>query len=163
MGFRFARRVALLSALLAAPTALAFAGSGAQAPKPGPKDRCPVCGMFVARYGPWIASVVWKDGTVAYFDGPKDLFRYYLNVGKYRKGARPEEIGGVFVTDYYSTQAIDARQAFFVAGSDVVGPMGYELVPMKDEASAKTFLADHKGSEILRFKDVSAARLEKDP
>ncbi len=42
--------------------------------RPGPKDKCPVCGMFVSRYPDWIASMRFKDGSSAFFDGPKDLF-----------------------------------------------------------------------------------------
>ncbi len=46
--------------------------------KPGPRDRCPVCGMFVSKYPNWIAQIEFKDGSREFFDGPKDMFRYYL-------------------------------------------------------------------------------------
>ena len=46
-------------------------------------DKCPVCGMFVAGYKNWLAEIIFTDGTYAVFDGPKDMFRYYLNVKKY--------------------------------------------------------------------------------
>jgi nitrous oxide reductase accessory protein NosL len=59
------------------------------------------------------------------------------------------------VTDYYNLEMIDGRQAFYIAGSDVLGPMGHELVPVGREAQAKTFLDDHKGKSILRFSEIS--------
>ncbi|MGQ9653410.1 MAG: nitrous oxide reductase accessory protein NosL, partial [Thermodesulfobacteriota bacterium] len=37
--------------------------------RPGPKDKCPVCGMFVAKYPDWTAQVLFKDGRSVFFDG----------------------------------------------------------------------------------------------
>jgi hypothetical protein len=39
--------------------------------KPGPKDKCPVCGMFVAKYPDWVAALVFSDGSTVFFDGVK--------------------------------------------------------------------------------------------
>jgi nitrous oxide reductase accessory protein NosL len=61
------------------------------------------------------------------------------------------------VTDYYNTARIDAESAWYVVGSDVLGPMGHELVPHDSEADAREFLADHKGKRVLRFADVRAS------
>ena len=41
-------------------------------------------------------------------------------------------------------------------GSDVLGPMGHELVPLATRADAEDFVKDHKGRRILRFDDVTA-------
>jgi copper chaperone NosL len=51
---------------------------------------------------------------------------------------------------------VNGLQAFYVIGSDVYGPMGKELIPFKDEADAKEFKSDHKGTSILPFKDIMA-------
>lgn len=118
-------------------------------------DKCPVCGMFVAKYTHWLAEVVFNDGTYAAFDGPKDMFRYYLNLQKYAPKKKSDDITGIFVTEYYSTKLLDARKLFFVIGSDVYGPMGDELVPLASEADAREFMKDHKGTRILKFQEVS--------
>ena len=52
-------------------------------------------------------------------------------------------------------EAIDARRAFFISGSDVLGPMGGELIPVSLEAQAKTFLEDHKGKTLLKFGEIT--------
>jgi copper chaperone NosL len=130
------------------------AGTG-QSKRPSAKDKCPVCGMFVAEYRDFIAEIVFKDGFRAYFDGPKDMFRFYFEPDKYLPGRKLGDIVAVYVTDYYSLETIDAVQAFFVLGSDVRGPMGNELVPIKKESDAQTFLKDHKGKSVLRFKQVT--------
>ena len=31
--------------------------------------KCPVCGMFVAKYPDWTATSSFKDGSVSYYDG----------------------------------------------------------------------------------------------
>ena len=45
-------------------------------PKPSAKDKCPVCGMFVAKYPDWLAAVRFRDGSHVFFDGAKDMFKY---------------------------------------------------------------------------------------
>ncbi|MBI5848974.1 MAG: nitrous oxide reductase accessory protein NosL [Nitrospirae bacterium] len=118
-------------------------------------DKCPVCGMFVAKYTHWLAEVVFKDGTYAVFDGPKDMFKYYLNLQKYASSKRSDDITGIYVTEYYSTKLQDARKLFYVIGSDVYGPMGDELVPLSTEADAREFMRDHKGTRIVKFQEVT--------
>ncbi len=123
--------------------------------KPTPKNKCPVCGMFVAKYPDFLAEILFKDGSYAVFDGTKDMFKYYFNLKKYNPRKRLEDIDSVYVTDYYSLSLIDGFQAYYVIGSDVYGPMGKELIPLEKEADAKEFMKDHKGQSTLRFKDVT--------
>lgn len=117
-------------------------------------DKCRVCGMLVSVYPNWAAQVVFNDGTYAAFDGPKDMFKYCLNVGKFDRMRKQQDIAAVFVTEYYSTKIMDARSAFYVQGSDVEGPMGSELVPIDSQQKAATFLKDHKGKKILKYDEV---------
>ncbi len=141
-----------LCLLLAAWVPLAAAQA---IPKPGAKDLCPVCGMLVSKYPNWIAVVAWKDGHIHFFDGAKDMFKFLMDLGKYAPGHRKEDISGIYVTDFYNLERIDARKALFVIGSDVLGPMGRELVPLASQGDAEDFLKDHKGKRILSFEAVS--------
>lgn len=125
-------------------------------PKPGPKDLCPVCGMLVSKYPNWIAVVTWKDGHAHFFDGAKDMFKFLQNLAHYAPGHRKEDIAGIYVTDFYNLERIDARKAYFVIGSDVLGPMGHELVPLASKPDAEDFMKDHKGKRILTFNAVTA-------
>jgi nitrous oxide reductase accessory protein NosL len=117
-------------------------------------DKCPVCGMFVAKYPDMIAEIVFKDGTYAAFDGPKDMFRYYLDMKKYNPSKTINEIDSIYVHEYYSLTFIDGRKAYYVVGSDVFGPMGRELIPFLKEEDAFAFKKDHKG-KIMRFGDIT--------
>lgn len=124
--------------------------ASAAAPPPGPQDRCAVCGMFVAPFPQWVASFTLADGSRLYFDGPKDLFNCFFDLGRYRPGRGPADVVEVQVTDYYTSAPVNAREAFFVSGSDVLGPMGQELVPVRGRREAETFRRDH-GGKLLVF------------
>jgi nitrous oxide reductase accessory protein NosL len=148
----------LIAALfLAAP--LLF-GDEKKPASPGKKDKCPVCGMFVYKYPDFLAQIQFNGGHVFFFDGSKDMFRYYFNLKKYAPDRKAEEIASVYVTDYYSLSPVDAREAYYIAGSDVYGPMGKELIPFLKESEAREFMKDHKGMSLLRFKDVSPSVLK---
>jgi len=139
------------SAAIAAPPAT---------PAPLAKDKCPVCGMFVSKYPDWVATVTFKDSTALFFDGAKDFFIYYHNMQKYTPARKQASISAITVNDYYTLKPVDARQAYFVIGSDVYGPMGKELVPFGKAADAQAFLKDHKGKKVLGFKDITPAILK---
>jgi nitrous oxide reductase accessory protein NosL len=118
-------------------------------------DKCPVCGMFVARYPDFLTQIVFTDNSHAFFDGAKDMFKYYFNLKRYTGSKKPTDIASIYVTDYYGMKPIDGRTAWYVAGSDVYGPMGRELLPFEQEADAKEFMKDHLGKKLLRFNEVT--------
>jgi copper chaperone NosL len=132
----------------------------AVAPVPSAKDKCPVCGMFVGKYPDWVVTITFKDSTTLFFDGAKDLFTWYHNMQKYAPGRTKASISTITFNDYYSLKPIDARQAYFVIGSDVHGPMGKELVPFGKTDDAQVFIKDHKGKKALRFNEVTPSILK---
>ena len=111
------------------------------------KERCPVCGMFVYKYPKWIAAAVTKKHKKLYFDGVKDMMKYYF--------LHKNEIEHLYVQDYYTKKVIDAADAWFVTGSDVYGPMGEEAIPFASKTSAEAFRKDHGGNALLRFNQLS--------
>ena len=118
-------------------------------------DKCPVCGMFVAKYPDFLAQIVFTDGSHALFDGCKDMFKYYLDFKKYNAAKNLADIAAIQVTDYYSMMPIDGRTAWYVVGSDVFGPMGRELIPFQQETDAQEFMKDHSGKKLLRFTEIT--------
>ncbi len=146
-----------LAGASAAAGPAADSAPGVDTPKPGPMDLCPVCGMIVSKYPAWIATVLWNDGHAHHFDGAKDLFKFLHQLPKYAPGRRAQDIRVIGVTDYYGLQRIDARRSRYVIGSDVLGPMGHEFVPLASEEDARDFSKDHKGQRTLGFGDIDAA------
>ena len=129
--------------------------------QPSKKDKCPVCGMFVYKYPDWVGEIIFKDGSTSFFDGAKDLFKYYFNLQKYNPEKTTKDIAAIYVTEYYDMKIIDAKTAFFVVGSDVYGPMGRELIPFVSKSDAEAFKKDHKGQRILRFEDITPGIIKK--
>jgi nitrous oxide reductase accessory protein NosL len=142
----------LLAVLLITGTGIAETKSPM---KPSKSDKCPVCGMFVYKYPDWIAQISFKDGGVVFFDGCKDMFKYYFDLKKYSPDRKIEDIASMYVSDYYNMKPIDAAHAYFVIGSEVYGPMGHELIPLETEMDAEIFKKDHKGKEIVSFQELT--------
>ena len=118
-----------------------------------PQDaKCPVCGMFVAKYPKWAARLQ-VNGENHYFDGVKDMMKFYIFDVDFPYDRN--NISLIEVTDFYSLEAIDAKKAFYVIGSDIYGPMGNELIPFKTKDAAENFTRDHRGEKIILFHDIS--------
>jgi nitrous oxide reductase accessory protein NosL len=64
------------------------------------------------------------------------------------------KITEIKVTDFYTLKGIDAKEAFYVLGSDIYGPMGRELIPFINLEDARTFKKDHEGTAIIGFKEI---------
>ena len=129
-------------------------------PFPSAKDKCPVCGMFVAKYPDWTTTVTFKDGSTLFFDGVKDFFTFFHNMNRYTPGRNQTTVASATLKDYYSLKNIDARKALFVLGSNVYGPMGKELVPFEKASDAQAFLRDHQGKKVLSFGEITPAILK---
>jgi len=114
--------------------------------------KCPVCGMFVSKYPKWAASMK-IGGTVYYFDGVKDMMKYYIFDGDFPYDR--SQIADIRVSDYYTLEAIPAKEAYYVLDPNVFGPMGHELVPFKTLKSAQTFKEEHHGKQIVRFDEIT--------
>jgi copper chaperone NosL len=122
--------------------------------------KCPVCGMFVSKYPQWAARITLSNGKHFYFDGVKDMLKFYFHPEKYHvKHSMHHAI--LTITDYYTLQSIDARKAFFVLGSTVLGPMGNELIPFQKKAHSKAFYKERKGHQLLLFSELTHAQIWK--
>lgn len=125
-----------------------------------PKDvKCPVCGMFVAKYPKWVAKISFTNGHAHYFDGAKDMFKYYFEPQRYMGKHSQADFKDIEVTNYYTLEGVDAKEAYFVIGSNVYGPMGHELIPFSTLKEAQNFEKTKFGKEILRFDEVTLQKV----
>jgi hypothetical protein len=98
--------------------------------------RCVTCGMKVDPASPWV-SYVTVGGTEAAFDTPSCAFAAWR---KAKTSAGPARF-----REYYSQELKPVEELRFVSGSDVTGPMGPELVPVRAETAGR-FARDHNGA-----------------
>lgn len=126
------------------------------APRAVPAEaRCPVCGMYPARTPRWAAQVVFQDGATHFFDSPVDLFGFMNGVGRHSSPYTMKEAVAQFVTDFDSGEWVAAETAFYVRGSDVLGPMrDADLPAFGSRESAAAFARSH-GGKVLAHAEVT--------
>ncbi len=99
---------------------------------------------------PWRADLVLQDGTTVHFDTPR------CALTAWRTGR--ESAASIRVQEYYARQWRDGGDVRFVVGSDVLGPMGADLVPV-DRARADKFAEDHQAARPLPLDAITAELL----
>lgn len=114
------------------------------------RPRCSECGMYADVAPAFASGLTDRDGHELRFDAPRCLFRFRL--GERGRGAHD-----VWVTEHYSQRRASATGVVFVAGSDVTGPMGRDLIPVAP-SEAERFVRDHRG-RVLREAQIDAAAL----
>lgn len=126
------------------------------APRPIPATaRCPVCGMYPARFPRWAAQSIFRDGAAHYFDSPIDLFVFLQKVDRYASGYALNDVAISFVTDFDTGQWIEAQDAFFVHGSSALGPMRDADLPAFASRAAAVTLSRSRGGSVLAFTEVT--------
>jgi hypothetical protein len=98
--------------------------------------RCATCGMKVDPGSPWTSYVTLR-GKEQSFDTPSCAFAAWKKAGQLAAPARFRE--------YYSQEMKPVEELRFVRGSDVLGPMGPDWVPVL-EGAARRFARDHNGA-----------------
>ena len=127
---------------------------------PGETDRCPVCAMFPHRYPKSAAAMTLKSGETFYFCGNGCLLRTWLRPSSYL-GCDQTKIDRIVVKDYFTGVSIDARKATWVAGSDVVEPMGPAIVALGNSAQLETFKNRHGGVIVFALDQLDDALWKK--
>jgi copper chaperone NosL len=113
-------------------------------------QRCAYCGMKIDPASPWRADLVLADGTAKHFDTPRCALTAW-RTGRF-------EARTIRVQDYYDRTWRDGSEMRFVLGSDVMGPMGPDLVPV-DPSRANKFALDHTAARPLPLSAVTAELL----
>ena len=126
--------------------------------RPIPTDaRCPVCGMYPARFPLWAAQIIFKDGAAHFFDSPVDLFMFLDKPARFGTERSATDAAAIYVADFRSGTWLAAREAVFVRDSKARGPMrGPDLPAFADETVAQAFIAE-QGGRALRFDQVDAS------
>ena len=133
-------------------------GLGIHDARPIPADaRCPICGMYPARFPRWAAQLIFKDGATHFFDSPVDLFMYLETPERFGSERKPADVATIYVADFRSGAWLPARQAVFVRDSRARGPMrGPDLPAFADAAAAQAFIAE-QGGRALSFAQIDAS------
>lgn len=122
-------------------------------------DECHLCGMIIGNFpGPKGQLYERSQSGVRKFCSTRDMFAYLLDP------ERQHNIKSAFVHDMALTPwgnpeegaYVDARQAWYVVGSNRKGAMGPTLASFSTEQHAKIF-ADKYGGKLYQFAQLDLA------
>jgi nitrous oxide reductase accessory protein NosL len=116
--------------------------------------------MFPAKQPKSTAGMILADGRSYYFCSNSCLLRTYRHPSIYLGGEAPVVVR-MLVLDYFSGASIDADSAWWVAGSDVIGPMGPALVALGSRSDAAAFVQRHGGREVFQIKTTDDVMWER--
>jgi len=120
----------------------------------GNQDRCPVCAMQVSKHKKFACAVQLMNGTTFYFCGSGCMIRSWMHPDIFL-GAAKEELKRSVVQDYFTGEQVHGQSVHWVAGSDVIGPMGPALVPLKNEQDLDVFKKRHGAQAIFRLSEMT--------
>ncbi len=134
---------------------------------------CDVCGMVISQHPGPTSEIFYADqrpgghDNPARFDSTWEAFQFDFEHEDWDREAfyvtdystvdyeiRTDDDQQVISTHYDAESFADATTVTFVAGSEVVGAMGEDLIGFSDEADAESFQADH-GGDVVTFDEVN--------
>lgn len=168
------------TAMLAVGLAGCLGGDSESSDVPDPisldqDDSCEVCGMIIPNHPGPTTEIFYADETPsghpnpARFDSTWEAFQYDFerqNEGWSRQAFYVTDYSAVdydlttdagdtlISTHVAASDFVDAETVTFVAGSEVKGAMGRDLIGFSDRADAESFQSEHGGS-VVAFDDVS--------
>ena len=116
------------------------------------KPRCRRCGMALDPKARFYAEIRGPGDRVDGFDTPKCALTVWLS-----GAASPDR--SLWVTGYYGGKLMPATEVSFAVGSDVMGPMGHDLVPVERDRAA-VFQRDHAAKEMRELSKIDKALAE---
>lgn len=127
-------------------------------------DECHVCGMVIEGFpGPNGEAITGADQHVRKFCSTRDMFAWMLQPENVNRD-HTLYVHDMAQTDWQSpddTALIDAREAFYVVGSQRNGAMGPTLASFVDESSAETFRAEY-GGQVLSYGEITLEHINTD-
>jgi hypothetical protein len=107
--------------------------------------------MKIDPSSPWRADLVRDDGVHVHFDSPRCALLAW------RTGRVPAQ--AVSLQEFYDRAWRSGTELRFAIGSDVVGPMGADVVPV-DPSRADKFAADHHAARVVGLEDLTSPVLQ---
>jgi len=125
-------------------------------------EECHLCGMLITRFdGPKGELFRKEQGDKAFkFCSTRDMFSYYLDPENQRNVAQmlvhdmSKMPWGTINDEYF----IDAKTAWYVAGSEKTGAMGKTLASFSLQTDAQAF-AKEFGGKVIAFDAISLSLL----
>jgi nitrous oxide reductase accessory protein NosL len=116
--------------------------------------------MNVKAHSKFASAIQLNDGTTFYFCGTGCMIRTWMHPEVFLRTDK-SNLQRCVVQDYFTGEHVDGLSVIWVAGSDVVGPMGPALVPLKRERDLDVFKARHGGKMTFRLDEMTDSAWER--
>lgn len=109
----------------------------------------------------FICEAKLENGKIIQFASVKSMMQAYFHQAYFlQKKIIIAKIKDMYVQDFLTGFAVNAKKAVYVFGSNIRQPNGDNLVPFKDIKEAKLFEKRYGGAAILKFKRISLSLIE---
>jgi nitrous oxide reductase accessory protein NosL len=115
--------------------------------------------MRPAKHAKFAAAIELTDGRTYYFCSNGCMIRAWLHPREFLAAA-PAQRRRPVVQAFFSGRPVDARQATWVAGSEVMGPMGPAMVALETPEMAAAFRQRHGGKYTFKLDEMTDALWE---
>jgi len=116
----------------------------------------PVYLLPLKKYPKWVAEAELNNGKKVHFVSVKSMMTVYFHQPYFQRHKFIDgNITKLYVQDYINGKKIDAKNAVYLFGSNIVGPHGDDLVPFENREKAKIFQFKNGGTKILPFNKLS--------
>ena len=116
----------------------------------------PVYLLPLKKYPKWITEAKLDNGKKVHFVSVKSMMTVYFHQPYFQRHKFIDgNITKLYVQDYINGKKIDAKNAVYLFGSNIVGPHGDDLIPFENREKAKIFQLKNGGTKILPFNKLS--------
>ena len=117
---------------------------------------CFYTGLRLSDFGGPKAQLHFAAEDPRFYADPVKMFHVLLNPDPRLPAVRAAFVQDMTDNDWYAPDDrwIDARSAWYVQGSAMIGPLGPTLAAFATQAAANRFAAEHGGT-TLRFADMN--------
>lgn len=125
-----------------------------------PSDECHVCGMIIDEF-PGPKGEVVEPAGVKKFCSTAEMLGWWLQPENHHGNARlyVHDMGRSSWESPDDSHLIDAKNAFYVIGTQLKGSMGVVLASFSQQQAAEQLAAD-KGGRVLRFYEIDRKLLQ---
>jgi len=110
--------------------------------------------MQPIKYPKFSCAIQLKDNRTFYFCATGCMIRTWMHPEVFL-GVGKSDLEIPVVREYFTGRLLDGRELKWVSGSDILGPMGPALVPVRGEKELETFTRRHGGKAVFDLKEMN--------
>ena len=104
----------------------------------------------------WLCEATLKNGKKIQFASVKSMMQVFYHQDYFKRHKFIDsDIKEMFVQDYLNGRKVNAKKAFYLFGSRIIGPHGDDLIPFETLQNAELFKLKNGGTRIMPYTKIS--------